>query len=161
MATVNADISVPVCYAATTIVGAAVGAVGGAGAMSVSGMVLGAVVGAGFGRVLCGTRENPGILSRALAPYVNPPLDQFDVSKAENFIESLGVTDPLARKRVVQLAVRAHRDYGLDDSGSLPTLHNTGPVSVCCLPIWIRPPHEEKRIIKDQTATAPLSINAH
>ena len=117
----DADMSVPACYAATTVVGAAVGAVGGAGALSVPGMLLGAIVGAGFGRVLCGTREDPGIISRALAPYVNPRLDQFDISKADSFLETLGVDEPSARKTLAQLALRMHREHGLDDSGPLPT----------------------------------------
>jgi hypothetical protein len=115
------DMSVPACKYSTAVLSTAVGAVSGLGAFSVQGAVLGAIAGAGLGRVLCGTKENPGILSRILAPYVNPKWEAFDVSKADDFVERLGVEDPAARKTLVQAALRAHREGRFTGSEPLPT----------------------------------------
>ncbi len=78
----DANSTVPDRFAETTVVGGFVGSFGDV-------PVRGAIVGGGYGRVSCGTKESPGLLSRSMAACLNPALDQVDGSKANDFFERI------------------------------------------------------------------------
>ena len=111
---IGSDFAIPLCYGAATILGAATFAVGTAG----TGVIWGAIAGAALGRLVCGTASNPGILGKAFQHMLSP---QWDVSRADEFLESMGVADPAERTRLMQASVHFYRENGWDDSAPIPT----------------------------------------
>lgn len=110
----GSDMAVPLCYGATTLLGAATVGVGTFG----TGAIWGAIAGAALGRVVCGTPSNPGILGRAFQQKLS---SQWDVSRADEMLESLGVSDPSQRLKLIQASAHYYRETGWDDAAPLPT----------------------------------------